>query len=376
MAFNLNFSNANESMARMQNFLQMNLLNKISHQRMTDQIMLEDQLSRDRMAQSLKNQQEMEAYRSGMTLEEAKNSAVLRMSEQPHFTSLIQKANLRNTPVYQDPRYKPMIDSAVSEIGQWTDLITHSILLAHEGKMTNESVGNMLKGGDLAAALKIMTEAGEQTRASGTEGRAAQTLNWEKTKFGIENWKGAIDKTMEYLNGQGVKTPDPLIAKNVMNMFASSGRVPNPLSPETQGTVLSELSKMRSQVLNGKLPDEGQQNFLSQAMNAYGIEGGKPPGPGGKAPAGTQVPSPTSGVAQSGQDQAQQVVKQNFLSTYRERFLRKVYPEYYDPNAVLDSTSKSTMERMADQAASQYWDSLQGTSNQPTTGTPQQTPIK
>jgi hypothetical protein len=381
MAFTMDFTKTNETNARLQGFLQSNFLNKVANQRDTEQILLQDKLARERSTQQFQQAKDLEDFRSGLTIKEARTSAMLRMAQNPRFTSLMQVTNMEGIPgVGSDPGVAAQIQKAKQELATWLEPLSQIVYGASHGTIDPKLLPKAFMASDLESVLKIVEESGRNARATMTESGQGAGLEWQKEKAGIDRWATTVDNAMAHLRTEGVEQPTNEMTAAIRAAFAQGGRFPDPLNPQNRGYALEQLSSIRNQINSGRLPDQGQQSFISAVYNTWriqgnqgaaapaGAKGGATPVRAGETPApivssGQRVPggmpSPRTGLNAGEVGGAESVVKQNFISTYRERFLRKVYPEYYDENAVVDPQERATMERMAEQAATEYWDSLQ-----------------
>jgi len=102
-------------------------------------------------------------------------------------------------------------------------------------------------------------------------------------------WKDFIQENINYLEMQGVQGEDP--SATVMDWF-KSGKKLAPLSKEQHGQALTYLTQIMARLGQGKMPTQGEINFMTKVRNTFQITaeaGAETPGAVGG------LPSPVSG---------------------------------------------------------------------------------
>jgi len=102
-------------------------------------------------------------------------------------------------------------------------------------------------------------------------------------------WKDFIQENINYLEMQGVQGEDP--SATILDMF-KSGKKLSPLSPAQHGQALTYLTQIMARLGQGKMPTQGEINFMTKVRNTFQITaeaGAETPGAVGG------LPSPVSG---------------------------------------------------------------------------------
>lgn len=152
-----------------------------------------------------------------------------------------------------------------------------------------------------AAAKKIDQEHRAQEigirRATAETGRltaltAAGTAARKPAEEQQKQWLDFVTDIEDHLRQEGVQ-PDFTASQQSINKtlqsMSTAGKLPDPLSAETRGAVYTIIGGIRSRLIDGKLPTEGEKRFLAEARNAYKIRQPEEEGGGLVSPEVTDV---------------------------------------------------------------------------------------
>lgn len=377
MPFTLNFNQTNQSMERMNQFLQMMALQGMIGQRSQRETLLQDVLQRGRQTAEFSQAKEMEATRAAATRRQAFVEAGLKIAQTGPGQRLMSLVGIGDIPDIP-PTWKTASDQAKTQLSGILGPLADAMAGIHAGRLPATAVTDILNAGTPEDMLKAAQIAGENQRAFLTAGTEAARIKMEtgKTSQTQENlisgrWITDIEQAESYLTRQGVKDPGQAWSDTIRAALATQGSFPDPMSPENRGYAYQELEKIRHQIINGTNPDPGQQKFLGIVYNtsAWGIPPATPagkagtPGPTpaapapGAAPAGT--PSPATGLTPANQMQGNAVLRQTLIDQYTEKFLNRVYPQYYDETKPMDPTLKTSLYNQAVQAATDFVNQLE-----------------
>jgi len=131
-----------------------------------------------------------------------------------------------------------------------------------------------------AAELNIKGYEAESGRLTAVTG--AKTQEGKAREEAQKGWIAMVKDVEDHIRMEGVSiSKDKKVQQDMMRIFAASGRFPDPLSPETRGTVFSVLGGIRGRLIDGKLPTEAEKKFIAEARNTYQIESIAPESGGG-----------------------------------------------------------------------------------------------
>lgn len=387
MPINLNFNQTNQSIERMNQFLQMMMMQGMIGQRGQREALLEDVLQRGRQTAAFSQAKEMEGIRAAATAKQALTNAMLEYGKTGPGQNLMSIAQMDAIPDLP-PQYRQASIQAKQKLGEILPKLADMMARVHAGVVDPAGLTDALAATTPEDTIKILNEAGQNQRAflmAGTE-RARINMETGKTSQTQENlisgrWIDDLTHVQDFLKSQGIKDPNSAWSDSIRAALATQGSFPDPMSPENRGYALRELEKIKHQVLGGQLPDPEQQRFITLTMDTFKFQGGKS-GAAGPVPSSTVVPEgqqvtrrmvPTagpeagappgapspSGITPGDQAAAQRYMRQSLIDVYTEKFLKRVYPQYYDTANPMDPAMKTSLYNQAIQAATEFVDQLQ-----------------
>ena len=355
MPIRLDFSRSNQALARFNQFLQYDLLDKMRSDRDVDIMKIQDKLMRERDLLRGEIDIGVAQYKSDLTDKESYTKAMLDYAKMPGADYRVAMARLatdRNLP----PQYHDAAIQAAKDYAAEIIPLAQAAYNASRGIGTWKDYAAMVKGG----GFKGMEEAYKET---GTNIRAARQAGIEEQKLGIERERltdvGAgrtqaaaekmtdryikwVDDTVSYLVGEGVQ--GQAMTGEMPIYLESKSR--DPLSSQDRGFALTHLQNIKTQILRQGYESltDGQLSFISKVYNTPAVQGfvteklrttpaagTRPPRPGGAlAPTagGTQGGlSPVTGATNQEYDQALGSVRQTWINQKAAEFIKAVYGE-------------------------------------------------
>jgi len=348
MPIRLDFSRSNQALARFNQFLQYDLLDKMRSDRDVDIMKIQDKLMRERDLLRGEIDIGVAQYKSDLTDKESYTKAMLDYAKMPGADYRVAMARLatdRNLP----PQYHDAAIQAAKDYAAEIIPLAQAAYNASRGIGTWKDYAAMVKGG----GFKGMEEAYKET---GTNIRAARQAGIEEQKLGIERERltdvGAgrtqaaaekmtdryikwVDDTVSYLVGEGVQ--GQAMTGEMPIYLESKSR--DPLSSQDRGFALTHLQNIKTQILRQGYESltDGQLSFISKVYNTPAVQGfvteklKSPPVAGGRPPRPGGAPVPVAGGTQGGlspytgntaaetagiQDQKRQALVNHYVELY------------------------------------------------------------
>ncbi|MDO8348664.1 MAG: hypothetical protein Q7T30_00390, partial [Planctomycetota bacterium] len=258
MPIQLDFSRSNQALARFNQFLQYDLLDKMRTDRDVDVMKIQDRLMREREVEKGNIDIGVARYKSVLTDKEAYLAAYLDISKLPEFASDHAMAILatdENLPAQFHP-------AAREGAKRWAERIL-PLAQAHyrmsRGQATQEDFEALNKYAGFKGSEEGMKETGANIRASRTAGIEEQKIGIEREKLtdvGAGRTQAAaekmtdrylkwVDDTVSYLVGEGVQ--GAAMSGEMPIYLESKSR--DPLSSQDRGFALTHLQNIKTQIL-------------------------------------------------------------------------------------------------------------------------------
>ena len=355
MPIQVDFSRSNQTLARFNQFLIYDLLDKLRSDRDADLMRVQDKLMREREIERGEIDIGVAQYKSALTDKEAYTKAMLDFAKLPGADYLVTMARLATDPNLPDDK-KTIAVGAAKEYAAMIIPLAQAAQAASEGTGTWENYAALLKGGGFKGMEEGYKESGAGRRANlaaevdrekmGIEERKLTDVGAGRTQAAAEKMTDRyikwVDDTVSYLVGEGVQSQ--AMTGDMPIYLESKSR--DPLSSQDRGFALTHLQNIKTQILRQGYESltDGQLSFISKVYNTPAVQGfvteklrttpaagTRPPRPGGAlAPTagGTQGGlSPVTGATNQEYDQALGSVRQTWINQKAAEFIKAVYGE-------------------------------------------------
>lgn len=327
MAIKMDFSSSRNALQRLSQFMQYDQLNKRASARQQVELNLADTLARGRQTEGFQQDVTLEGYKSSNRMAEAKQAAILAISQQPKMDALISYVNLgRNNMLgpEEEPIYKKsvqLLSDIIDNVGKVGIAVVNGTATAEHLSAAAEAGGNKAwewTTKELGTNLRAHEEIRVRDRANEIDKIKAGTASLQESKTYPDWFKSQqkmIDEASDFVTSQKISTKAGSIP-SINDFFTGAGLSQLASLPgELQGKLLQGLAQIKQDISRPGAEKEmspGQYKFVQGAKNAFWLTGGD------RNVTGTgNLPDPNTGLSATTEQQVADEAKTNSILHYR-----------------------------------------------------------